>query len=655
MNDITNNVNSTDTTTAIASSLSSPPAPGQKQPSPRPVEQEHRNAKKAGRKGGQMPDACSSTIKRRRIIKRLDATMSLSAVIENEDEDDLKTGEEEGRSIATAKSIEGKKERNTVRNTVDNIEFRKFLSLERKSFCLPDGNLLFQGSYESTESNVLRNVIKGFEMELESRKSDISICEGQMQRAVSSALSHLESGGEDLKPALHDIELQLRIIGMHRKRIGSILDDKVKREVSYEEKCVNYIVSKRVYERNTERRMLGLSEARLRLQKSILPPVIDTTPILFDKNHWIIIPVDSGIRVGAHSIEKTLRLKNPVINGIYSFSIKILSMAFPFCDIVLGCVPVTCPRETYNAQSLIDIGFGLDDTGRIGSFRSSLLQPFTSSLSEYDIIETVINMNARTLSYRVNGVDVGEAFQNLPAEGVFPSLSVDNRIDPEPNASENRDQTPCIEILFKQVPQTYPYVTSTGPNSNAASPVSLDVDDDSAAIPHLITRVSQVGESFRKDNWTVSSCGRHITKGNRWSATTLRLHDKKITKGVWVIKVRVVRIRRLIRNRRKTPHIAIGYVSSEVNFLRYKRCVSEIGFGYSDSGSVNPNGGEAAQLLDKFTENSIIQMTIDMGKRTIGLMLDGIELTGFPNKLPVEGVYPALCLYDSGNAIEILN
>ena len=73
------------------------------------------------------------------------------------------------------------------------------------------------------------------------------------------------------------------------------------------------------------------------------------------------------------------------------------------------------------AQNPNSLGLDFSTGSLIRNFNSSRYGP---PLSAGDVVTAVVNMNEHTLRYKVNGEDMGVAFDRVPSQGVYFCLSM---------------------------------------------------------------------------------------------------------------------------------------------------------------------------------------------------------------------------------------
>ena len=232
-----------------------------------------------------------------------------------------------------------------------------------------------------------------------------------LRQGMVRAIQH----GEDITEITRQLVQQATILAEHRKYIKKIEQNETKRAVKYCKQRVSYVIQRYVEEGDHKCANLGLVDAKQRLE-ALAPRIqVDQSPDVFDSSKYSVTEESTVITAKKKGLS-TLRLTPALKSGVLKFKVKVLRING---GIAIGCVPITA--ENLKTKSLYDTGYAYWSDG-VKNALGDAEEDYGSGYGTGDVIEVTIDMDARTLSFATNGVSQGVAYENLPAEGVYPAI-----------------------------------------------------------------------------------------------------------------------------------------------------------------------------------------------------------------------------------------
>ena len=253
-----------------------------------------------------------------------------------------------------------------------------------------------------------------FNHTLRKRREDLAISESFMIELNKKIICAIQNG-EDITEINRQLVQQASIAAEHKKHIENIEQNQTKRTVKYCKQRVSYVIHRYIEEGDHKCANLGLVDAKQRLEALAPRLQVDQSPDVFDSSKYSVTKEGKVITAKKNG-SSTLRFTPAVKSGVVKFKVKVLRRNGL---IGIGCVPTTA--ENLKTKALYNVGYAYWCDG-VKIALGSDDEAYGAVYGTGDVIEVTIDMDARTLSFTKNGVSQGVAFENLPAEGVYPAF-----------------------------------------------------------------------------------------------------------------------------------------------------------------------------------------------------------------------------------------
>jgi len=264
------------------------------------------------------------------------------------------------------------------------------------------------------EKRMLTEAHDTFNHVLPKRREDIELCNAKMESLKQDMVRALKNG-VDVAEITRQLVQQASIAAEHEKYIEKIEQNETKRAVKFCKQRVSYVIQRYIEEGDHKCANLGLVDAKQRLE-ALAPRIqVDQSPDVFDSSKYSVTK-EGTVVTAKRSGESTLRFTPAVKSGVVKFKVKVLRRNYL---IGIGCVPTTA--ENLKTKALYNVGYAYWCDG-VKIALGSDDEAYGAVYGTGDVIEVTIDMDARTLSFAKNGVSHGVAFENLPAEGVYPAF-----------------------------------------------------------------------------------------------------------------------------------------------------------------------------------------------------------------------------------------